>query len=67
MELFWQSIYIYCTCVTGGIEPGSSEFGVDMFGRPTDTYNDFWYIIVCYVYVDSMFVSGGGGGAFHSP
>ena len=22
---------------------------------------DFWYIIVCYVYIDYMFVSGGGG------
>ena len=33
-----------------------------MFCRPMDAYKEFWYIIVCYIYVDSMFVSGGGGG-----
>ena len=53
-------MYIVHNYVTGHIEAGSSGFGAGHVCRPMDTYKDFWYSIVCYVYVDSMFVFGGG-------
>ena len=31
-----------------------------MFCRTMNKDKDVWYIIVCYVYINSMFVSGGG-------
>ena len=39
--------------------PGSE---LDMFCRSMDTYKDYGNVIICYVYVDSIFVSGGGAG-----
>ena len=59
-----HSYVIPCIYVAGLLQAGcwlSPVCVLSCFGNLWGD-KDFWYIIVCYVYVDSMFVSGGGGG-----
>ena len=59
--MFHYHVYICCQSFTGRPLDISGVCVLSGCGNLWGD-KDFWYIIVCYVYVDSMFVSGGGGG-----
>ena len=52
-------LHICCRSFTGRLSAMSTVCVVFLWQLLGD--KDVWYIIVCYVYVNSMFVSGGGG------